>query len=200
LADTPQEFSVPVTARGPKTPSKGEKPARALTLETFRLKYSNREDGYKYEFKKGEIIKSRSHMNVRQYSIIRNISRRFAQTKAWHNGDELCVELEQITLPEQMRKPDISYMTAERLGGSDESVSPFVIEIVSPTDKAQDVEDKRLEYFEAGVKVVWQIYPKTKSVHIYTAPTDVRICTGDRVCDATPVLPDFEITAQEVFG
>lgn len=172
---------------------------RPLTLEEFRRKYANREDGYKYEFKNGTIIKSRSNMSPKQLYIVKNLNRRFAQTQAYANGAELIAEVDQLTAPLQQRRPDLSFWSAKRIETGEESVSEFIIEIISPTDKLEDVEDKLHEYFEAGVKVIWQIRPRTQSVHVYTSPTAVTICTDDRVCSAAPVLSDFEMTAREVF-
>lgn len=174
---------------------------RRLTLEEFRRKYSDREDGYKYEFVKGEIIKTPSNMNPTQLFIVRNLSRFFAKTSAYANGAELIPEVDQITLPLQLRRPDLSLWTSERIEkAQDESVSEFVIEIISPTDRSVKVEEKVLEYFEAGVKVVWLLFPQTQTAHVYTSPISVMICKGDRVCSAAPVVPDFEIRAEEVFA
>lgn len=173
---------------------------RQITLEEFRRKYSNREDGYKYEFVKGEIVKTPSNMKIVQYHIVDNLNRRFVATSAYANGDSLASELEQITLPEQMRRPDLCYIRWEKVRANNESISEFVIEIISPTDRSVKVEEKVLEYFEAGVKVVWLLFPQTQTVHVYTSPITVMICKGDRVCSAAPVVPDFEMSADEVFA
>lgn len=179
--------------------TKPKRAARLLTLEEFRKKYANREDGFKYEFKNGEIIKSPGNMNPKQLYIVKNLNRRFSRTQAYAQGDELIAEVDQLTAPARQRRPDLSYWTSDRIAAGLESVSEFVIEIISPTDKLEDVEEKLLEYFEAGVKVVWQIRPRSQSVHVYTSPVDVIICTGESVCSAAPVLPDFEMTAREIF-
>lgn len=173
---------------------------RLFTLEEFRRKYTNREDGYKYEFKDGAIIKSPSQMNPKQLFIVKNLNRRFVKTEAYAHGAELIAEVDQLTTPSRQRRPDLSLWTAKRIETGEESVSEFVIEIISPTDKLEEVEEKLHEYFEAGVKVLWQIRPRTQSVHVYTSPTSVTICTGDRECSAAPVLPDFKMRAEEVFG
>lgn len=192
--------AIPQTPLSSETKRKVKSAPRLLTLEEFRRKYANREDGYKYEFKDGIIIKSPSNINPKQLFIVKNLNRRFTKTSAYANGAELIAEVDQLTAPTRQRRPDLSLWTAERIETGEESVSEFVIEIISPTDKLEDVEDKLHEYFEAGVKVVWQIRPRTQSVHVYTSPTSVTICTGDRVCSAAPVMPDFELTAGEVFG
>lgn len=178
---------------------KPKRQPRLLTLEEFRKRYADREDGFKYEFKNGEVIKSPGQMNPSQLYIVKNLNRRFARTKAYEQGGELIAEVDQMTAPAKQRRPDLSYWSAARIANGQESVSEFVLEIISPTDRLEDVEEKLLEYFEAGVKVVWQIRPRSQSVHVYTAPTEVSICTGDTVCSAAPVLPDFRMKAREVF-
>ncbi|MFN0216093.1 MAG: Uma2 family endonuclease [Saprospiraceae bacterium] len=181
--------------------SKPKAATRQLTLEEFRRKYSTREDGYKYEFVKGEIVKTPSNMNPAQLFIVRNLSRFFSKTSAYASGAELIPEVDQVTLPLQLRRPDLSLWTSERIEkAQDESVSEFVIEIISPTDRSVKVEEKVLEYFEAGVKVVWLLFPQTQTVHIYTSPVSVMICKDDRLCSAAPVVPDFEMRAAEVFA
>ncbi len=176
-----------------------KRPVRLLTLEEFRRKFASREDGFKYEYKNGEIIKSPGNMTPKQLYIVKNLNRRFVQTRAWSEGAELVAEVDQLTAPTRQRRPDLSFWPAARIAEATESVSDFVIEIISPTDKLEDVEDKLLEYFEAGVKVVWQIRPKSYSVHVYTSPVNVTICTGNSICSAAPVLPDFEIRAADIF-
>jgi len=193
----------PPAQQGNKTgvTSKPKVAPRRLTLEEFRRKYSDREDGYKYEFVKGEVIKTPSNMNPAQLFIVRNLSRFFAKTSAYASGAELIPEVDQVTLPLQLRRPDLSLWTSERIEkAQDESVSEFVIEIISPTDRSVKVEEKVLEYFEAGVKVVWLLFPQTQTVHVYTSPVSVMICKDQRVCSAAPVVADFEMTAAEVFA
>jgi Uma2 family endonuclease len=188
-------------AQGLAAPRHPKPASRRLTLEEFRRKYADREDGYKYEFVKGEIIKTPSSMNPAQLFIIRNLSRFFAKTSAYANGAELIPEVDQVTLPLQLRRPDLSFWTSDRIEkADDESVSEFVIEIISPTDRSIKVEEKVLEYFEAGVKVVWLLFPQTQAVHVYTSPVSVAICRGESLCSASPVLPDFEMTAAQVFA
>jgi len=44
------------------------------------------------------------------------------------------------------------------------------------------------------------LFPQTQTVHVYTSPISVTICRDQRVCSAAPVVPDFEMTAAEVFA
>ena len=54
-------------------------------------------------------------------------------------------------------------------------VPDLAVEVVSPSNSANEVIDKLHEYFQAGVQRVWVVYPKTSEVYVYEAPQRVRI-------------------------
>ena len=158
-------------------------------------------DGYKYEWNDGEIIKF-TGMNKTQVYIFEILSRLFAKKGLIENGT-LVSEYDTILSGIQMRRPDIAYLTSEQTkqGRIGIDVIPeFVIEIISTNDKLYPVQEKITEYFKAGVKVVWLILPDEKLIEIYTSRRDVKICIEDDVCSAAPVLPDFEIKVSELFA
>lgn len=175
------------------------RPPRLMTLAEFRRRYSDREDGFKYEFNKGIIEKTRRAMTIKQFHLVDNIQERFRETAAFKSGDRMASEVDQFTFPEQMRRPDLTLVPRSKLKAKDETISGFAIEITSPTDRLEDIQRKRREYFRAGVQVVWQIDPTDQSVSVYTSPVDVKICEGEAVCSAAPALPDFEMTAAAIF-
>lgn len=179
--------------------AKAKRSPRLLTLEQFRRRYSDREDGYKYEFDNGIIEKSPSHLKVKQFHIVDNLTEAFRKTAAFQQGGRLATEIEQLTSTTQLRRPDLAYLSRKKIQNNDESVSEFVIEIISPTDNYLKVNKKLREYFKAGVKVVWQIVPEEQTVYVYTSPTKVTICEGDMVCSAAPVASDFTIAAKDIF-
>ena len=78
-------------------------------------------------------------------------------------------------------------------------VPDLAIEVVSPTNTADEVQDKHLEYFRAGVRQVWVIYPRQREAYIYTSPTQVRILTGDQELDGGDILPGFRLPLAELF-
>ena len=184
-------------------PTNKEKSKRLITLETFHQLYDNRADDYKYEWCNGIVEKTPRTMNRSQLFIVQNLSRLFLQTVAFKNRGELEREVKMF-LPKanRSRVADLAYLTAAQVRETDDirpGISEFVIEIISKNDKAEDVQEKRDEYFADGVKVVWQIYPKRKLVEVYTSPNDVMICRGATICSAAPVLLDFSIASQDLF-
>lgn len=169
------------------------------TLEEFMA--WEQEDGFKYEWNDGELIKFVG-MNKKQVFIYEALNQIFIEKGLWKTGtliSEYDVQLSGI----QMRRPDVAYLTKEQIAltkqGEDE-IPEFAIEIISGNDKANKVEEKTIEYFKAGVKVLWLIYPDNKTVQVYTSLKQAQICTDDDICSAKPVLEDFEIKVSDIFG
>lgn len=171
------------------------------TLEEFLDWDSN--DGYKYEWNDGELIRFES-MKRKHLLLIRTLGRLFDRTEAYQQGGALISEQDVWLTGLQMRRPDLAYFSGEQidtsLSSEDEAIPAFAIEIISPTDDAIKVDEKVAEYFKAGVQVVWHVYPENESVYVYTSRRNVSICIEDDACSAQPVLPDFEISANELFA
>jgi Uma2 family endonuclease len=105
---------------------------------------------------------------------------------------------------ENHRRPDIAWFTDEQISLAKDGVKPvpqFIIEVISTKDQLNLVEEKMDNYRAAGVKVVWQIFPKFEKVHVYTGENldSMKVCQGDKLCSAAPALPDFVMAAQDVF-
>ena len=158
-------------------------------------------DGYKYEWNDGEIIRF-SGMKKKQYYIYDVLNTLFIE-KGYHQTGTLMAEPDVMLTAIQMRRPDIAYFTKEQIqqGRRGEDVIPaFVIEILSETDQAYRIEEKIVEYFKAGVQVVWNIIPEQEVVYVYSSRKHVTICLEDDVCLAAPALPDFKITVSDLFA
>ncbi len=175
---------------------------RRVSKAQFLREYANREDGYKYEWNDGVVEKTKA-MNQQQSKFFYLLLQVFMKTKAAQSGGMLITETDLDTSPVQLRRPDIAYYTAGQLPkmwSGENQVAPWVAEVISPTDRAEDINTKLVEYFLAGVQVVWHIFPHSKKVDVYTSPDDVTICRGDTVCSGSPALEGFEIKAGDLFA
>jgi Uma2 family endonuclease len=99
--------------------------------------------------------------------------------------------------PLTIRQPDISVLSKERIQatGEDsyfEGAPELAVEIVSPSDSAEDLEVKVRQYLSAGAKQVWVLYPKPRQVYVWGA-NEVDIFMGD------DVLPGFAVKVSELF-
>ena len=175
---------------------------RTLTFEGFLKKYSSVEDGYKYEWNNGVVEKYPKMLTKEQLHILRNLNRFFSTTESYTNGGEFVQEFVTMTTKTQMRLPDICYLSAKDNLDCDRGayvITPFAIEVVSTNDKVNELNAKTREYFNAGVKVVWHIFPEIEMVAVYTAPLAVKLCEGETLCSAETVIPGFIIQAQNIF-
>lgn len=177
---------------------------RLVSLESFLTRYTNREDAFKYEWNKGIVEKRPRTMNRDQLKILQCLMRLFTRTKAYAAMGELMSEVDMLmqTL-NRTHRADIAYMSGEQMQSAPNgelSVCSFVAEVISKNDQINEVEEKLQEYFDNGVQVVWVIFPKLKQVKVYHSIRDITVCFGDDVCSAAPVLPDFQITVNEIFA
>ncbi|HRI60813.1 MAG TPA: Uma2 family endonuclease, partial [Saprospiraceae bacterium] len=177
---------------------------RLVSLESFLARYTNREDPYKYEWNNGVVEKKPRTMNRDQLKILQNLMRLFARTKAYAAMGELLSEVDMLMqTANRTRRPDIVYMSGAQMQEAPKgelSVCPFVAEVISKNDQINEVEEKLTEYFDNGVQVVWVIFPKLKQVKVYRSIRDITVRFGEDICSAAPVLPDFEISVNDIFA
>ena len=169
------------------------------TLEEF-IEWEKPYDGFKYEWNYGEIVKFEG-MKMRYLYIYHVLTNCFIE-KGYVDKGILISKFEIVLSKSQVRRPDIAYFTKEQVyqGRNDIDIIPeFTVEILSGEDKLIDVENKLIEYFKAGVKVVWHIIPAQEVVYVYTSRSEVKICFDKDICSAKPVLEDFEISVADIF-
>jgi Uma2 family endonuclease len=78
-------------------------------------------------------------------------------------------------------------------------VPNLTVDVVSPTNTAEDVLAKVRDYFRTGVQLVWVVYPEDESVYVYTSRTSVRILDRTGELDGGDVLPGFRLALAELF-
>lgn len=158
-------------------------------------------DGYKYEWNDGEIVKFEG-MKKKHMKLVRTLTHFFNNTIAYKNGGVLYYEQDVMLTGIQLRRPDLAYFSGQQIDNSDndeEQIPEFVIEVISTFDQIILVKNKLKEYFTHGVKLVWLIYPDDKLVEIYTSFKNIKVCTDEDICSAKPVLDDFEIAVNQLF-
>jgi Uma2 family endonuclease len=73
------------------------------------------------------------------------------------------------------------------------------IEIKSPNDTYARMRAKATYYLEKGTQLVWLVYPEKKLVEVYRTVDDIDILTVEDTLLGYDILPDFELTVQEIF-
>jgi Uma2 family endonuclease len=172
-----------------------------MSLDMF-LNHSFEEFGYKYEWNQG-VLEARTKVKENERYIYRNIHRKFIQTRVFAEGFDMISEADcNLKSLNKLRRPDISIFSKIQIENPEKSQeSPeVVIEILSPSNSIIEETAKLYEFFQTGAKVVWQIYPSLQEVKVYYSTKQVKICTGNDLCDGGKIIPDFQMSVNEIFS
>jgi Uma2 family endonuclease len=110
--------------------------------------------------------------------------------------------------PARKRRPDIAFVSSERwpidrptsLREEAWDVVPdLTVEVISPTDPAEALLEKVREYFQAGVRLVWLVYPSHRCIHVFEAWNRIRVVTESDALDGSDVLPGFRLALSRLF-
>lgn len=105
--------------------------------------------------------------------------------------------------PDTVRAPDVAFIARERLPedapGFGRVIPDFVVEVVSPDDTANDVQEKMNAWIAAGVKVAWVVFPALRLVAIHRDQGRVDYRSGDEEIDAEPTIPGFRCKFADLF-
>jgi Uma2 family endonuclease len=165
-------------------------------------------DGFRYELLKGELRKmapaSHQHgritMNVSgplDYHVrTNNLGIVFAAETGFKIGSN----------PDTVRAPDVAFVSQERIqqAGDVKGYWPgapdLVVEVVSPSDVYTEVEEKVIEWLEAGAIAVIVVNPRKGLVTLYQSITDIVILTKDEILDVSDIVPGWTIAVKNIFA
>jgi Uma2 family endonuclease len=109
-------------------------------------------------------------------------------------------------LPAQVRLPDVSVFTWERIPSRKvptkkvrSLVPDLAVEVISEGNTRGEIRLKLREYFLAGVRQVWVVYPRSRSAEIYSAPNRRRRVTRSQSLTSNAILPGFELPLSKLF-
>jgi Uma2 family endonuclease len=107
--------------------------------------------------------------------------------------------------PDTVRAPDAAFVSAARIPptGLPEGYFPgapdLAVEVISPGDTAAEVAGKTNDYFEAGTRQVWLVYPDLRQVAVFASARESRILAVDDTLDGGDLLPGFTCPVAEIF-
>ena len=108
-------------------------------------------------------------------------------------------------LGDTVRSPDVAFVRASRLpadgiGSGWISVAPdLVVEVLSPSETAEELEDKLRDYHAAGTELMWVVDPVARVVNVRSADALERTLSEAETLDGGDVLPGFAIPAARLF-
>lgn len=167
-----------------------------LTFEEFQ-KLPERE-GAIYELDEGELLMEPSPA-LRHNLIRQRIAMKLIQFVESRNLGIVVEEMDFRLSSDTVRNPDVAFITAEHLKKIDLDRSPvdgapaLAVEVISPSNSAQDTAKKIQQYLASGCRAVWIVYPSLRMVEIHS-PSGTRQIREPELLQAEDVLPGFSLS------
>ncbi len=163
-------------------------------------------DELRYELDEGELIEMVRPRYDPHNRIVMALTRALlAYIDKNPIGEVLSTDNLFVLGPTTKRAPDLAFLTNERMkqiqpGKDIEGAPDLAIEVLSPSDKPAAMRRKVKQYFAAGSKAVWLVYPETREVQVWESEAGPARVLGDRdVIEAPGVLPGFLVKISGLF-
>ena len=108
--------------------------------------------------------------------------------------------------PDTVRAPDVAFVRRERMPESGlptgywPGAPDLAVEVISPSDTYTEVEQKVIDWLDAGTRMVLVVNPRTRTITVYHSHTDVTRLTLSDLLTGGEVLPGFTCAVSEVFA
>lgn len=105
---------------------------------------------------------------------------------------------------ELVRGPDVAFISRDRIPaelpiGWWPFAPDLVVEVLSRSNRVSAMNEKALNYLEAGTRLVWVIDPRTRIVTVHRSLREVVILRADDRLNGAPVIPELDIAVGELF-
>lgn len=107
--------------------------------------------------------------------------------------------------PDTVRAPDVAFFSVQRLPlvqripGYVDVLPELVVEVKSPSDSREQVNDKAEMWLRHGVRLVWAAFPDDRAVEAHHADQGVVVSQEDDELDGMDVLPGFSCAVGPLF-
>jgi Uma2 family endonuclease len=107
--------------------------------------------------------------------------------------------------PDTVRAPDIAFIQASRVTPAASApnwnpiIPDLVVEVISSSDRDKDVASKTRMWLDAGVRLVWVVYPARREIVVHR-PDGATTLTDSETLGGEDVVPGFSLPVTDVFG
>jgi Uma2 family endonuclease len=163
-------------------------------------------DELRYELDEGELLEMVKPRYNPHDRIARAIDRALLKYLDKNSvGEVLSSDNLFVLGPNTKRIPDLSFMTSERIAqiqpDQDIQGAPdLAIEVLSPSDTATAMRKKVKQYFAAGSRAVWLVYPESREIEVReSAVGPSRVLGENDTLEAPDLLPGFSAKVGSFF-
>jgi Uma2 family endonuclease len=172
-----------------------------LTFEEFQNLPEG--EGTAYELDQGELLMVPSPA-LRHNLVRQRIALQLMQFVESHRLGVVVEEMDFLLGPDTIRNPGVALISTEHLKDIDIDRSPvngapaLAIEVISPTNRAEDTARKIRQFLEAGCRSVWIVYPGLRIAEIHSVGGVREIIEPETLKDED-VLPGFSLSLSYIF-
>lgn len=166
------------------------------------------DDGFRYDLVKGELRKM-SPAGSEHGAIIARLTIVLGQYIEENNLGEIFgaeTGFKLASNPDTVRAPDVAFVANERIPqeGIPKAFWPgapdLAVEVVSPGDSFDEVEEKINDYLTAGVRLIWIISPKRRTATVYRPQTEAQTLTENDMLDGQDVVEGFQCSVARILN
>jgi len=107
--------------------------------------------------------------------------------------------------PDTVRAPDIAFIRQDKIPKSGlpkkfwEGTPDLVVEVVSPSDRSSEVEEKVKNWLECGTAMVWVLNSTKRTLTLCRSGVANQTFGVDDVIDGRDVVPGFKLPLKRIF-
>jgi Uma2 family endonuclease len=173
---------------------------KQYTAEEFEAFIESHEG--KFELVGGEIMDAGSNAYSSKIAVrVAYLITRFLEDN--HLQGHVTGEAGLYRIGDDVYAPDVAYLSVEKQAeldktGANSAPPELAVEIISPTDKPDDLSLKVVNYLNVGV-AVWVFNPDDRTATVYLPGHPGKVVASDETIDGGDILPSFTLSLNDLF-
>ena len=109
--------------------------------------------------------------------------------------------------PGLVRIPDVAFICWDRLPRREfpreaiwDLAPDLAVEVISKGNTPEEMDRKLHEYFAAGVRAVWYVYPATRQVHVFGSADECVVLSEPQTLEGGDFLPGLSLPLKRLFA
>jgi Uma2 family endonuclease len=100
--------------------------------------------------------------------------------------------------------PDVAFVRSDRVPANEErgffnGAPDLAVEVISPSERPQQIQTNVARYLSAGTTLVWCVYPELQQIVVYHHDLPPHILSVSDTLTADPVITGFQLPLRELF-
>ena len=166
------------------------------------------DDGFRYELVRGELVKMppAGHMSSFREMLIGSHLTVYVRENRLGRAYGASGGFRLESDPDTVLAPDAAFVRQERVEavGDGDGYFPgapdLAVEVISPSDRYTEVDEKVAEWLAAGTSMVVVVNPRNRTVRVHRPTTDSVLLTEEDTLDGGDVVPGWEMPVADIFA